>query len=54
MSEICFKIIHAGGGVGTRRDEGKLAMLLITAEAAKDGSRGSVYYSYCCCVGNCS
>lgn len=44
-----------GGGVGTRgmgarRDEGKLAMFLVTADTAKGGSGGSVRYSRYCCV----
>lgn len=55
LSGICFKIIHAGGrggsrGMGARRDEGKLATLLIIVETGKDGSMVPLYYSDYFCV----
>lgn len=58
LSGICFRIIHAGGGGGAkgmsaRRDERKLAMLLIIAEAGEDWSRGSLCYSQYFCFSYC-
>lgn len=55
LSELCFKVIHAGSrggarGMGINRHEGKLAMLLIIVEAGENGSWGSLYYSHYFCV----